>query len=173
MELKFLGTIDNSHLEILRTWRNEHDIWKNCRQHDLISEVHQQRWFERINAPDSTEKMYSINISDDGYKKLVGVCGLTSINRTNQSAEFSLYIAPHYQNSGYGPIALHELVNHGFKNLNLNRIWGEVFAGNPALNVFLLEGFIAEGCLRQSYFRDGKFIDSYIISALRSEYVDA
>lgn len=98
-----------------------------------------------------------------------GVCGLTSIDRVNQRAEFSLYIAPGDQGQGVGEKALKTLCKHGFNNLNLNSIWGESYVGNPAIHMFEKIGFKPEGKRRQHYFRDGKFIDAHIFSLLRSE----
>lgn len=165
-----------------RVWRNHPDIRRWCRQHTLISISHHERWLKRIEE-DPSIKMFGIVAVqtanshpeyDDGIGSVhtqipVGVCGLTSIDRLNQKAEFSLYIAPGQHSKGYGEAALRRLCDHGFKDMNLNRIWGEVFDGNPAMKTFERVGFKLEGIQRQSYFRDGKFIDSLIISRLRTE----
>jgi len=100
----------------------------------------------------------------------VGVCGLTSIDKHNQSAEFSLYIRPDRHRMGYGADALRLLLRHAFFDLNLNRIWGETYEGNPALAMFEKVGMKQEGRLRQTYFREGRFIDSIIVSMLRTEW---
>jgi RimJ/RimL family protein N-acetyltransferase len=100
----------------------------------------------------------------------IGVAGLTSIDRHNRSAEFSLYIAPEHQKKAYGAKALELLLYHGFEDMGLNRIWGEVFAGNPAMHMFQKLGFKAEGCLRDTYWKHGEFIDSHMISMLAREF---
>lgn len=101
---------------------------------------------------------------------MVGVCGLTSIDKINQKAEFSLYIAPDMQHKGFGRAALALLLHHGFNDFNLNRIWGESFDGNPAQKMFARMGMQKEGTLRESYFRGGKFIDSHIWAITRSQF---
>jgi RimJ/RimL family protein N-acetyltransferase len=119
-------------------------------------------------ADDRTIRMFTVV---GGVKhEDVGVCGLTSIDHVNQSAEFSLYIGWEYQREGYGLDALETLVRHGFTALNLNRIWGEVFDENPAMEMFKQVGFKLEGKLRESYFRDGRFIHSHMISLLRNDW---
>jgi len=100
----------------------------------------------------------------------IGVCGFTSIDRLHQKAEFSLYIQPNMQGRGYGEKALRTLVEHGFKALNLNRIYGEVFFGNKALEMNRRVGFRVEGIQRQTYFKEGKFLDSYMISILKEDW---
>lgn len=170
-----------------REWRNHKFVQRWCRQYTLIDEKSHAQWLERI-SNDPTIKMYGIaHVKETGVPKHpynpifpnyltqeeftpVGVCGLTSINRVNQSAEFSLYIAPMFQRQGFGEKALRLLLDHGFKSHNLNRIWGETFDGNPAAKTFEKLGMKKEGTLRSSYFRDGKFIDSHIYAILRSEW---
>lgn len=149
-----------------REWRNNAAINKWCRQFTLIDEMGQAEWEVRTRKDESI-KMYGVQNRENID---VGVCGLTSIDRVNQKAEFSLYIAPAYQGAGYGKDALVTLLHHGFYAHNLNRVWGEVFADNPAMKMFEAVGLKLEGIQRQSYFRDGKFIDSLIVSVLRSEF---
>lgn len=149
-----------------REWRNDPAIWKWCRQNALISRAAHMRWLDRIET-DPTIKMFGVRINAAAD---IGVCGLTSIDRINQCAEFSLYIAPEFQRRGYAKEALKLLLDHGFKDQNLNRIWGETFDGNPALRMFIDLGMRLEGTSRQAYFRGGKFIDCHRVAILRSEW---
>lgn len=164
-----LGPLDYADKEIIRGWRNDPAIWKWCRQNDVISDMDQDRWIEAQSLSQTT-KMYMIHA--EGWLK-VGVCGLTSIDPINRRAEFSLYIAPTQQGIGFGRKALATLLDHGFKNLGLHSIWGESFAGNPAIRMFGSLGFKNEGARRDFYFRDGKFIDAYLCSILASEWIGA
>ncbi len=150
-------------------WRNNYKIWKWCRQNDELIYDNHLEWFDKIRK-DPTIKMYSILDLDETY---VGVCGLTDIDRVNQRAEFSLYIAPDFQRSGYATSALRTLLSHGFMNQNLNVIWGETFEGNPAYDLFLKIGMKHEGTRRQFYFKEGKHIDAHLISMTRSEFMEA
>jgi RimJ/RimL family protein N-acetyltransferase len=156
---------------LVRSWRNDYRIWQWCRQNDFISDADQARWFE-AQSKDPSIKMYKVLVQVEGSDKAtgVGVAGFTSIDMTNRRAEFSLYIAPSAQGNGLGKKALSCLLTHGFKNLGFNVIWGEVFAGNPALAKFEQLGFVHEGCRRDFYFRNGKFIDAHLISMRASEW---
>ena len=149
-----------------RQWRNMPEVWKWCRQYAPIDENHHAKWLERI-AADPTIKMFGI---EGDNRRPIGVCGLTSIDRVNQKAEFSLYIAPTEQAKGYGKDALKTLLQHAFFHQNLWRVWGEVYAGNPALKTFGELGFKVEGVLREDYFRNGKFIDVHRIAILRKDF---
>jgi ribosomal-protein-alanine N-acetyltransferase len=139
-----------------------------CRQYTPISDYDQRRWWEKINT-DPTIKMYSLRDSED---RQVGVCGFTSIDRHNRSAEFSLYINPEHQKRGFGQEGLTLLLNHGFFDWGFHRIWGEVFEGNHALKIFERLGFHRCGILRDSYWSDGSWIDSTIIDILSDDWDD-
>jgi len=160
--------------ESARTWRNNPIIFKYCRQHSLISQAEQELWLDKLKY-DKTIKMFSVEapivLEGSTYWREVGVCGLTSINLINGNAEFSLYIAQEYQRKGYGRPALIALLGHGFLNWRLERIWGEVFDFNQrAFGMFKDIGFQVEGELRNTYFKEGKYINSYIISMLSDEF---
>jgi RimJ/RimL family protein N-acetyltransferase len=154
-----------------RDWRNHPAIWRWCRQHTLISLGEQVDWLAQI-KDDPTIKMYGVQA---GQKKSgpftdIGVCGFTSIDLWRRSAEFSLYIAASHQGKNFGRKALALLIDHGFKDWGFRRIWGEVFDGNDAaMAVFRSLGFKHEGTLRQTYFIDGKWTDSHIISILDTD----
>ena len=62
------------------------------------------------------------------------------------------------------------LIKYGFEDLNLNRIWCEVYSNNDAIDVYRHIGFKDEGILRQTYFNEGKYWDSHLMGMLREEY---
>jgi len=153
-------------LDKLKNWRNTPEIYKWCRQDNLISEYQQSRWYESIqNNP--KVKMYVII---DLNNNLVGVCGLTDIEHINRHAEFSLYIGLEHQRKGYATKALKTLMDLAFNWYNLNMVWGETFEGNPALKIFTDLGFKQDGLRRQFYYKNGKYLDCHLVSILRSEW---
>lgn len=171
-----LAPLDSTDMGWARANRNDHRIWQFCRQFDLISDAEQIRWFNR-QSDDPTIRMYKVMAKSDGAEGKVtegpvGVCGLTSIDHVNRRAEFSLWIAAAMQGRGLGRQALQVLLDHGFSNLGLNLIWGESFAGNPALRMFDALGFKREGVRRQFYFRDGAFIDANLFSITAGEFYE-
>lgn len=149
-------------------WRNDKRIWQWCRQNTLVTEKqHNEYWYNVENSDD--KKFFSV-IKPMDRRTLYGCAGLTSIDRTNLRAEFSLYIGPEHQGNGLGKAALQTLLDHAFLDLNLNLIWGETFDGNPAMHMFQNLGFVKEGTRRHFYFRNGKYIDCHLVSMMRSEW---
>jgi len=141
-------------------WRNDPKIYAWTRQNGLLSPSDHEKWLARIQS-DPTIKMFGIE-SDYGLE--VGTCGLTSINPTHGTAEFSLFIAPEHHKKGYGKPALQKLLSYGFKHMRLNCIFGETFEGNHAKNMFLSIGMIEEGKLQSRYFKHGQYINTFMVS---------
>jgi len=165
-----LAPVCRADLEQMRTWRNDHKVWRYCRQSDLISDVEQEAWFKR-QSEDPTIKMYVLMRRVDGSRRAVGVCGLTSIDMLCRRAELSMYIGPEHHRKGYGREAFKLLFTHGFLNLGLNSIWIETIGKNPADDLFGELGFKAEGIRRAFYFKDGRHQDAHLYSILRDEWI--
>lgn len=164
-----LGPLDSTDLGLIRSWRNDYNIWRWCRQVGFISDAEQIRWFNK-QSEDPTIKMFKILAKTNEKAVPVGVCGLTSLDYLNRRAEFSLYTAPDVQRRGIGQHALSILLEHSFNNLGLNLIWGETFEHNPAQRMFEKLGFKREGTRRSFYFRDGRFIDAHLYSITAEEF---
>lgn len=163
----YLSYFDLVYSDTLFRWRNDIRIRRYCRQNDLLNWNQHSEWMKRVGA-NPTEKMYFITRRSD--HSTVGVAGLTSIDTTNQRAEFSLYIGPEFHKKGYGKDALQTLVSHGFNSLNLHSIWGETFSFNPASKMFEKLGFKKEGVRRDFYYREGQFIDAILYAVRKSEW---
>lgn len=158
---------------VILEWRNHYKIRRWCRQYDLIPIGAHQEWYKRQVEGSPTEKMYAIEGPEQMPEKIIGVCGLTSLDLINRRAEFSIYIAPAHQSQGFGRAALKILVSHGFNSFGLESIWGESFRGNPAQKMFKKLGFKEDGCRRNFYFREGHFIDAYLYSITRKDWLSA
>ncbi len=167
-----LAPVCRGDLEQLRTWRNDHRVWRYCRQSDLISDVEQDAWFQRQSA-DPTIKMYVLVRRVDGNRQAVGVCGLTSIDMISRRAELSMYIGPEHHGKGYGREAFRLLFIHGFQNLGLHQIWIETIGRHPADKLFGELGFRPDGVRRDFYFKDGKHVDAHLYSILRPEWISS
>lgn len=161
-----LGPLSNIDPSVLRGWRNDFNIYRWCRQIDPIEVWEHGAWIESL-AHRSDIKMHLI-MKLDGTP--IGVCGLTSIDMVNRSAEFSLYIEPGSQRGGYGQAALKTLCAYGFLMLGLNHIFGETLADNPAAYMFTRVGFTFDGIRRRYYYRYGRFIDAHLYGLLDEEF---
>jgi RimJ/RimL family protein N-acetyltransferase len=163
-----LNALRGDNLNVYLNCRNHPDIRKWCRQYDVISMRDHIKWYESLDGRKDVSMYELVNYSGT----FVGVCGLTSIDRVNSRAEFSLYIKPDQQRKGYAKAGIKTLFSHGFLSHNLNVIWGETFEGNPALKMFLDLGMALEGTRHEFYYRDGHYIDCSLVSLSKREFKD-
>ena len=164
-----LVKVERENIEQLRKWRNDPELRKYFREYRLINKENQIKWFEKVVLNDSTS--YNFEIRDKISNKLIGHCGLHYINWIMRTGEFGIYIGDNdYRSGGFGSDALRTLIKYGFEDLNLNRIWCEVYDNNAALEVYKHIGFVYEGKMRENYYNEGKYWDSHILGMLRKEY---
>jgi len=164
-----LKKVERENLEQLREWRNNPDLRKYFREYRLINSENQQKWYEDRVLGDSNQ--YNFEIRDKSNNKLIGHCGLYYINWISRTGEFGIYVGDQdYRSGGYGSDALRTLIKYGFEDLNLNRIWCEVYDNNAALEVYKHIGFVYEGKMRENYYNEGKYWDSHLMGMLRKEY---
>ena len=165
-----LRAIERKDIEKFRQWRNNSEIRKRCREFKLINPTKQEQWYEDL-TQDYNEIMFSIEIN---HNQLIGCCGLCYIDWHVREAEVSIYIgSSKHQNKGYATDALFTLVDYGFQEVNLHRIWAEIYEFNiPSIKLFEKVGFKREGQLRENYFVDGRYWDSYRYSILENEWLN-
>jgi RimJ/RimL family protein N-acetyltransferase len=76
-----------------------------------------------------------------------------------------------YENRWYLRHAYFQTLDFAFYDLGLNRLWAKIYAYNrKALGLIQYFGFVKEGVLRQSAFKNGQFVNEVILSILRDEY---
>ncbi len=172
-KLTGLRAVESSDLEQLKQWRNLPAFRKNFREVRELNNNNQQQWFQSLQNNLTRDYMFSIvDLKDDS---LVGACGLLYINWVIRSADFSFYIGKdemYVDKNGYAEDAGDLLLSYGFKNLNLHKIWMELYEfDNRKLDFFRNEfSFKVDGTLRDNCFEDGRYHNSYIISLLETEY---
>lgn len=166
-----LRALEKDDLSYLRDWRNIPEFRKNFREHRELSLYNQEKWFDRTM---SNPNDYMFIIEDLVSKELLGACGLLYINWIIRSGDFSFYIGykESYIDEQYAYDSANTLIKYGFNDLNLNKIWMELYEFDTQKITFFTEkfGFKVDGKLRQNAFYDGKYWDSYIISLIASDY---
>ena len=165
----YLTAVNKESIEQFRQWRNRPELRRYFREYRELSKDMQERWFESrvLNDPDQV----NFEIHDKETDKLIGHCGLYYINWIHRHAEFGIYIGDDsFRSGGYGSDTLRTLVRYGFDELNLNRIWCEVYGNNDALDIYKHIGFVYEGTMRDSYYSEGQYWDAHILAMLKGDY---
>ena len=105
-------------------------------------------------------------------KKLIGTSCLVDIDYSRKSLEWGYGIDPNYWGTGYILQIQEALKDYIFSKLLFNRIYGNTFVTNKrAISSLISAGMKEEGIARQYYFKDGKYVDSWMYSMLREDYL--
>ncbi len=169
-EKVYLGPVEEKHLPIMLKFRNDPQLRQYFREYRVLSSVHQHKWWETRVLNDNTWEYFVIHPKEDTYK-VIGACGLTYIHPVNRCAEFAIVLGDSdYRGRGYGKDALQTLIRYGFLDLNLHRIYCEVYGNNTAIGLYRKLGFRDEGCMKDAYYSDGRYWDSYMLGMLRNEF---
>lgn len=168
-----LRALEREDLKFLRDWRNNVNFRRNFREVRELSLTDQEKWFESIQNTKHINFMFTI--VDVKTNEPIGAAGLLYINWINRSADFSFYIGKddiYIDDGELSTEAVTLLINYGFNNLNLNKIWMELYEFDSKKIDFFTKkfNFKQDGLLRQNCFEDGKYWDSYLISLLSKDY---
>jgi RimJ/RimL family protein N-acetyltransferase len=165
-----LRQIEELDLPKLRDWRNSPYIRAYTREYRPLNMLNQKKWFEFL-LTDQSNIMFVIEKKDN--EEIIGCCGLTHINWKEGHGEVSIYIGEEkWQEKGYASDALQLLLNYGFCELRLHRIYAIIFGYNEAsIKFFEKNRFKLEGRHREARFWDGKFHDELVYGILDHEYL--
>ena len=104
---------------------------------------------------------------------MLGACGLCYIDWLNRNADFSIYIGADdvYIDRDFAPDAGRTLLRYGFSELNLHRIWAEIYDfDEPKQKLFATLGLTMDGRHRQTHWTEGPWCDSLFYSILSHEF---
>jgi RimJ/RimL family protein N-acetyltransferase len=168
---KFVGlrAVEKEDLKLLRDWRNISNFRRNFREVRELSLIDQEGWFDHLQKTKHINYMFTI--VDLNTQKPIGAAGLLYINWIIRSADFSFYIGEdeaYIDDKGLAEEATQLLINYGFNNLNLHKIWMELYEFDKVkIDFFMTKfGFKKDGVLRDNCFEDGKYFDSFLISKI-------
>ncbi|MDM0110732.1 GNAT family protein [Variovorax sp. J22R133] len=111
-------------------------------------------------------------LEDVKTSEIIGFCGLLGIDRSVRKAELYIFVGNKvYWGQGFGRDGYKLLVNYGFSELGLQRIYLYQLADNlRAVTATAALGWVNEGLLRKNIYSHGLFKDQLILSLLRSEW---
>tara|TARA_B100001250_G_C19798976_1_gene790089 strand:- start:1902 stop:2432 length:531 start_codon:yes stop_codon:yes gene_type:complete len=173
LELKNIGirAIELEDLALIQRWRNNEKLRKYFREYRDFSRDQLQRWYEGMIQSKDFEMFVIVDLSNN---ETVGVTGLTYIDWVNRHSDLHFYIGKNSEwiDEQYAPIAIKLILNYGFNNLNMNKLWVEVYEiDDKKLNFFQSIGFEIDATFRDHYYYDGKYFNSHILSLLKKDAI--
>lgn len=157
--------IQESDLEFLNNIRNQyaHEFLHDSR---TFSIEETKKWFNQ------TSPLYYI-IQDEVSKNRIGYFRLSNYSKENKNIYIGADIAPEYRGRGYAKPAYVKFMDFLFNKYELNKITLEVLHTNKiAINLYKSLGFVYEGTKRKEVLKNNTWIDSIIMSILRSEFYE-
>jgi len=158
-------------LPLTLKWHNQPDIIEMYAGNPFpVNEEMERKWYEKILTSNFPVTVFGIELIENN--KLIGLTILRDINLINRSAETAIYIGDQNERSkGYSKEALKLTLNFAFNNLGLHRVFLSVREDNvAALGLYEKLGFIREGILRDSIYKNGKYLSLIIMSILEEEF---
>ena len=157
-----LGPVLEKVLPMLFNWRNNPELYQYFRQYRPLTMEEHVQWFRGLHRNDSV-RMFVAGHGD----AIIGVCGLTSIDRVNSRAELSCYVIPEHQN--LEDDVINTLIRYAFDHENLNSVYAEVFETNvKKLEILDKRNPQSKVYLPHRYWRMKSFIGSHLYTFLRT-----
>lgn len=126
-----------------------------------------EQWRQRLSTPDDTIYNLVAVVSE----RVVGILGLhTFPNRPRRRHVGAIGIGVHddWHGKGVGTALMRACIELADNWFNLTRLELEVYTDNEAaIRLYERFGFEREGLLRKHAFRDGNYVDAYVMSRLR------
>ncbi len=103
--------------------------------------------------------------------KVVGQLGLhLNSGRRVHAASLGMMVHDDFQGRGVGSALMQAAIELAENWLNISRIELEVYTDNTiAQGLYQKFGFQIEGILRDQAYRDGRFVDAYLMARIREE----
>jgi RimJ/RimL family protein N-acetyltransferase len=156
--------------DTMAKWTNNLEYWRMY-DSDPARPRGADYWADQDKEDKDSKNSFSFRIRTLEDDKLIGITGVW-VNWSHQSCWLSIAIGePEYWGRGYGSDALTLVINYVFRELNLYKITLNVFSYNTrAIRAYEKVGFVHEGTIRSTLFRDGQHYDMVYMGILRTEW---
>ena len=128
-----------------------------------------EMWRKRLAEPPEGLYMLVACVNDE----IVGQIGLhTSPNRPRRRhvGQIGMAVRDDWQGKGVGTALMQAAIDLADRWLNLSRLELDVYTDNePAIKLYRKFGFTSEGTAVNYAFRDGQFVDVYLMARLREQ----
>jgi len=165
-----LRQVNNNDAKEIFEIRSDREIMKYIDRPLAASIDDALQLIQKINDSLIAEDGINWAITIKGSTTLVGTIGFWRMEKEHYRAEIGYIIHPSCQGKGLMTEAMIAVLNYGFKTMKLHSVLANVNPENAA-SIRLLErnNFTREGYFKESYFYNGKFLDSAIYTIITPE----
>jgi RimJ/RimL family protein N-acetyltransferase len=169
----YLRPFEAADAKLYRRWRADADPMALAGWHERapLSLAQVEQRIARL-TDEQGKDQYNFLICLAADERPIGEVLLFDLDRVNGSAQLGIFIGETDEwGRGYGTDAVNAIVEFGFAELRLERIWLNVWTENPrARRAYEKAGFVHEGTLRHDRYEHGEYTDGHILSILRDEW---
>jgi RimJ/RimL family protein N-acetyltransferase len=167
----YLRALELPDAENLVKWRNDPEVTSSLGGNTFfVSGYREADWIKNAIMNDTVNLRLSICLVENDLH--IGNVNLTAISWINRSAEFSIMLGDKSQwGKGLGTEATKLMLKHAFEELNLHRVYLTVRNDNEsAMKLYEKAGFKQEGIMRESVFKNNKYVTMNLMSILKNEF---
>lgn len=166
-KLVTLRALEREDLPLARAYLQDPDVLAYFGFYVPMSQADEEDWYENDRRNAST-----ITFAIEVEGRFVGGGGFSHLDHKHRRAEVGIFVGDKsLWDRGVGSEAMRQMIDYGFEQLNLHRIYLRVFAENQrAIHVYEKLGFQQEGRSRQSEWRHGRWHDMLWMSILQPEW---
>lgn len=125
-----------------------------------------EQWRQRL--ADSDGHYNLVAVVNERVVGMLGVHTFPNRPRRKHAGAIDIVVHEEWQGKGVGTALMRAGLDLADNWLNLTRLELEVYTDNEsAIRLYERFGFEHEGTLRQHAFRDGRYVDSYVMARLR------
>jgi RimJ/RimL family protein N-acetyltransferase len=169
--LTWLRAPERSDIPHFVRWFNDAGTLRYLAGRGPMSEEQESRWFDRMIESQGRDR-WLFTICRLGEHEPIGNLGLFEIDLRHGGAGVGITIGEAVdRGQGLGTDALEALLDFGFAQLRLERLWLDVYPWNArAIRSYEKAGLTIEGTMKRSVYRDGRYHDLHRMAILRAEW---
>ncbi len=162
-----IRAIEQGDLPTFVKWINDPEVTEYLQFEPPMSMEDEVMWYHRMIS--SKDKAFAIETLEG---RLIGNVGLIGLDWRNRKTDLGIMIGEKDAwSQGYGTDAITVMLRYLFEELGLNRVGLYVDVDNHrAIRCYGKCGFVREGLVRHHRFKDGRYLDSVLMSILRSDW---
>lgn len=164
----YLRPIQKDDTDLIVKWRNQNNVRNYfIYQADFTREGHLYWLHEVVEKGRAAQMM----ICEKETGKPVGSVYIRDIDHTHHKGEYGIFIGEESaRGKGVGTSAAKLMIEYGFKELGLHRIYLRVLSGNDqAVRSYEKAGFVREGYLKDDAYINGKYVDIVWMAIVNEE----
>jgi [ribosomal protein S5]-alanine N-acetyltransferase len=129
-----------------------------------------EEWIGRTQELGDKGQDFTFAVTRKADSLFMGACGI-GLNPEHRRADIGYWLGKPFWGQGYMSEAARRVIQFGFEELDLNRIYAAYFTRNPASRrVMEKAGMTYEGAHRQMFLKWGEFVDVGVCAILRAEW---